>query len=743
MPNAPLIPLYLPGGEISVQVQKPDGSVTDLGGHRFAQSFNRSPTTFAGYDINPGTTQMNDVYSLMVDSSSLRVTFERYGHHVITMTGVLSDVWGNIYFGGGTYDVWVAHLLDIDPGVLPGTPLTVTDSINPVIQVYPRVPAEISMLATIYPNSSPALAVRLERGGQANSFGYLGSVEPIFIGQPGEIRLDLTASYSDPNGRLYMGTRAWGGVVMSPTSSLIAHGRRGVDSLTTITDVLPWFVNCRDLSIPVGPVKHTLNPYYNGDIIWSRMVDGPGECPDESSGGDSLVLGTSVQDTSGGLIEVAIETRFNRMQPGLAAPGSFDERKIVGELPLFMSTYSGRAATLVLGQLGDVLPFDIDQVAYSYRSSQRPGMRVREVVAEDSQTGGYWRLDTRYDDQIGAGVMGDQVNDFKFQYLGLVYRDLDTGRNEYLGQGSGWIFIPDSDTGGSRTMPPFAGYGPWTVEGGPLLTLKGEDVHIFILPTGVSSGAILELGNTFRFGGHIMPTLNSKVAFTATSPSGTPFFGGGQANSIGYYYDPSDDFVIDEAGIWSVDVRVWHDGRIGNGQQVNCATNSSLPCPSGDVLGSADGRYWFYVVPPGTPRLNVSSPEPSFLSFGDSVIPIVISGTVPLGLTDPVVSYTISMPGYILQYGSVTPSGGVYQIDFDPAALNADFPSLDLYSRDDPNQAGLADRFSVSLLLRGDGDGGMVYRANAITMFGDQVFVDSPPPTPHRFVFLPLVLRGE
>ena len=55
----------------------------------------------------------------------------------------------------------------------------------------------------------------------------------------------------------------------------------------------------------------------------------------------------------------------------------------------------------------------------------------------------------------------------------------------------------------------------------------------------------------------------------------------------------ADDVTVDEAGAWTVDVRVWHDGRTSGGQTVP-------PYPTGDVLGSANGRYWFYAVPPGS-----------------------------------------------------------------------------------------------------------------------------------------------
>jgi hypothetical protein len=750
MPTPPLLPFDLPGGELRVLIEEPDGTVRDLGTKAFAQSFNRTKTTRAGHDLNDGTVQLDDVYSLKAASDRFRVTFEQYGHHVITMTGEVEDLWGNTYTGGGTYDLWIAHPLDVDPGVLPGTPLAVGDAFNPSLQFYPRVPATVTLTLTLYPNSDAAQAEVHTLTGAANRFGHLSisnPQDPISLSHPGEYRVDLTAVYTDmASSQVYMAAMTWGGVVMTPEgeADLIAHGRRGLDSLAYIPN--HWFVSSRDLTIPEGAISHTYNPYYNGDILWSRMLDG-------AYGGDSLLLGASVQDTVGA-VEAAIEARAARMNPGLAPPGTFEDRVAVGELPLFTSTQSGRSPQFVLGQTGQTIPDDVDQIAYSYRSSQRPGVRVRELVAEDAQTGGYWRLDTLYDDQLSVGILGDRPNDFKFQYIGAVYRDLadagpssgcrdcagwrDTGRNEYLGQGSGWIFIPDDDPTGSRVMPPFAGFGGWTSEGGPLLTLKGQDIHIFILPTGIRPGAVLEVGDTFRFAGHIMPTLNSSVTVTVTAPSGAQHFVEGQANRIGYFYNPGDNLTVTEPGLWSADVRVWHEGPCSGGT-VTCAFDPSQPCPSGDVLGSDDGRYWFYVVPAGSPRLDVSAPSPGFLEFDSEVTPIIITGTVPAGLSGTAVDYTLSMPGYILDHGQAAIQGDTYEIVFDPVALHAEFPNLDLEGRDEPGRPGLADTFAVGLLLHGQSAQGAVYRANTITIQGEQVFVGE---TPVGF-YLPLIVRGS
>ncbi len=718
MPSPPLIPFDLPGGRLCVSIRKPDGNTRNLGCEVLAQSFNRTKTTRSGNDLNVGTVQLDDVYALKAASDRFRVTFDQYGRHTITMTGHVKDLWGNSYTGGGTYEVWIAHPLDIDPGVLPGTPLAAGDSFNPAIQFYPRVPADVKLTITHYPGSDPQQVETISVSGKANPFGYFNTDEtPITFTKPGEYRADITATYRDAGGKLYMGTMTWGGIVMTPPAeaNLIAHGRRGLDNL----DYIPnhWFVASRDLNIPQNTVAHALNPYYNGDILWSRMAD-------EKEGGNALVMGASVQDLAG-VIEPAIKARFDRVGPELYAPGSGSERFNKNEIPLFSSTYSGRPAQMV--------PGDRDQIAYSYRTSQRPGVRVREIVAEDGESGGYWRLDTLYDDQLGVGIQGDLPNDFKFQYVGVVYRDLASGYNEYVGQGSGWVFIPDDDPLGNRVMPPFAGpgNGGWTTEGGPIVTLKGKDVHIFILPTGVRPGAILEVGDTFHFAGHIMPTLDSQVEVKVTAPSGSLHTVNGRANAVGYFYKTAGDFVVDEAGLWSVDVRVWHDGLCSGGKTVP-------PYPSGDVLGSQNGRYYFYVVPAGSARLNLSSPSPGFLTFNNQVSPIPISGSVPAGLSDVTIDYTISMPGTILQQGRVTPKQGLYQILFDPAALSQTFPNLDLVARDGP-RPGLSDSFSIGLLLRGKSGANPVYRANTITIQGEQVYTGSDS-SASRQVNLPVVL---
>jgi len=163
-----------------------------------------------------------------------------------------------------------------------------------------------------------------------------------------------------------MGARTWGGVVTTPAAQaqLIAHGRRGTNNLVHIPN--QWFVFCRDLVTIPGETPHSYAPYYNGDVIWSRLE------PIFECSGEALQTGGSVQDTTGGSWEPVIRERFERMNPPLDPPGDLDERLSAGEIPLISSTRSGRSPQLH--------PEEIDQIGYFYFYSQRPGVRVREDI---------------------------------------------------------------------------------------------------------------------------------------------------------------------------------------------------------------------------------------------------------------------------------------------------------------------------------------------------------------------------
>jgi hypothetical protein len=211
---------------------------------------------------------------------------------------------------------------------------------------------------------------------------------------------------------------------------------------------------------------------------------------------------------------------------------------------------------------------------------------------------------------------------------------------------------------------------------------------------------------------------------------------------VGWYYNPGHDFVVDEPGVWTVQVHVAHNEVVPSTGLAPSTHNT------GGVLGSLDGRYHFYVVEKDSSRLSVVSPQPGYLTWPTdpvtlrpitvTAVPITVS--IPSGLTNVVVSYTVRMPGFILEEGTFTPSGNTFTITYDPLALHQDFPNLDLIAKD-ANQPGLADPVLIAFLLSGEKDGQEVHRAGAVFLNGEEV--QMPETTVNHFVYLPLILRDE
>ncbi len=214
---------------------------------------------------------------------------------------------------------------------------------------------------------------------------------------------------------------------------------------------------------------------------------------------------------------------------------------------------------------------------------------MRSFVGSGSVGRAYWGFGDVYNWQLGNGRDGDLPDDVKLQYGGVAYRDTRRGINEYAIHGSMAVMIAKGTRLGQRVFPPFQGAagGP---SGGPLLTLAGNEIDIFITPTGVVPGAILETGDTFSFSGAVWPTLPSRVDVKVTTPSGKTVHTQGLANKIGHFYNPQEDFIVSEPGIYTAEVHVTHDGMTSAGPV-------EKPYPTGTVLGAFEGTYHFYVVP--------------------------------------------------------------------------------------------------------------------------------------------------
>ena len=673
LPNSSRIPFRFPSGSFTVTIRRPDGRETVLGPAPFVQSRSKGLADEDGNLLSAGGGHLIDAYQLTTLDPRFDVTFSQDGLHLITVEGTIDDIWGHTWTGGGTYEVHVGRVLALDTAALPGTPFEVGDGFNPGLVVSPPMTAEVEARVQHVPHSDISqLQERIIRG-RTNRFGYFQPAgNTLVFEQPGEYRVDITAQGRDAQGQLWMGSRTWGGVVAPVDPLIVAHGRRGIDNQDAIGP--QWFTRDQ-LGLEFGD-SHLPFPFQSGDVSWLEE-------------GDSAIPLVTFHDPSRQLTEL-LRQRHNMLEVSLDLPGSFAERVVVGEAPLFSSRPDGLDPHLD--------PAVVDLWAYSYRSVQRPLVRVREEISEDLTGSPYWRFDDRYANQIGVGAHGDLPGEIKFQYGAAVLHGPALDQSHYAIHGSLFVLVPNDDPIGSRTFPPFQGNGGGP-SGGPLFTLKGEDIDLFIHLTGVRPGSVLETGNTFALVGAIGPTLPAKVTYTVTAPDGSRrrrF--SGWANKIGYYYEPEDNFIVEQPGRYIVDLRVAYDGRTSAGQVTE-------PFPQGDVLGTAHGRFSVYVVSPHSVPLEVDMPEHDFLT---APADFTVTATAPTGMRLTGGHMTALMPGVVLEDGSLTVENNELTYDYDPVGLAAGVPMLDVERFGEPVAA---DVVTVSLFGEGRDSAGQPHYA--------------------------------
>jgi uncharacterized protein (TIGR03437 family) len=660
VPNPPLIPLQFPSGSLTVRIQRPDGSIAVIGPAPFAQLCPRGgPVERNGFPLGQSGF-MTDVPELSTLDPRFEVSFGQDGRYVITLDGWVRDIWGNRWNGGGSYEVFVAGPLSLDTAMLPGTPLEVGDTLAPGVVITPAVAAEVEMRVRLAPNSNSTRLVERVIRGRANRFGYFFPAgQGVRFDEAGEYRVDVTATFKDAQGNWRMGSRTWGGVVGPRSPLIIAHGRRGIDDQPA--NRAQWFFRSQT-GVTIETGGHVNFPFQSGDVIWAAKSD-------------AHVPNLTFHDST-----------------GVVFGGGGDP---IGENPL--SSYSRNRDN----PLDD--PAKAELWGYGYKSVQRPLVRVREVISEGVPIE-YWRFSEHYAGQIGSARTGDLPNDVKFQYGGAALRGSALPASVYAIYGSLFVLVPDNDPGGgTRVFPPFQGNGGGP-SGGPIMKLKGKEIDLFIHLTGVRPGTVLEPGDNFSIAGAIGPPLPALVATTVTAPSGSARQFSGRANRVGYYYRPEHDFAVQEPGIYTVDVRVTFDGQTSAGRV-------SAPFPGGDVLGSANGRFFVYVVPRASAPLAVNLPETAIIAPPGQ---LDITASAPAGLSLTSGHVTTMMPGFLLQTNNLAGSAGSISYRYDPATLARDFPNLDLSPP--------ADVITISLFGQTtDAEGKASFAARIIVLHGQEL----------------------
>lgn len=698
----PAVNFDLTSGSLSVRIQRPDGGEELLGPAPLTRLSSYTPTTPWFDNVSNGGGSLGEVPQLLGSGETFAYQFPANGDYVVTLDGQIKDLLGNGYLISGTYDVTIADIFDIETAAMPGTPFEVGDSLPVSLYVMPGLPAEVDYTITTYAANGEKQTG--EYHGQANAFGWWdGDGQSHVFEQPGEYRVDVQARFAGGE-QLWVGRMTFGGVVASPNPPIAMHGRRGPDGLDYLAPAWSFDTDYRD------PGRdHFQLPYFSGDILWSTPFDeGPDQRPDFAASNAAIVRSSiQILDPSNRLVQEALDRV--RTFGGYQEAVGFAELVRGSQIPLITAANPAR------GHVG-IHPDEIDFWSYLYNTVERPGVRVREIVRGSDIQAEYWRFDDAYHLQSGNGPEGDLPGDFKFIYGGAVLRDDKSGEGEYAIYASGWVHTEYGDPLGGRVMPPFQGAagGP---SGGPLFTIFDQPVDIFFVPLALRPGMALELGDTFRLAGAVMPTLPSKVEYSVTAPDGTRRDFSGSANAVGYYYQPADDFPLDQIGEWRVELAVTHDGQTSAGPVEE-------PYPSGGPLTSDLRTFSFFVVASAAERLPVYT-DLSTLDIQPwhyDVASASFGLALPAELQAGQVHLVATIPGIVLAAEELSVQDGRVLWRLDAPALNRLVHNLD-YER------GLADSITVTFFVQ-DGE-----RAAAGSLVAHGWFVPLPPAPPQTSPF--------
>ncbi|PJF41339.1 MAG: hypothetical protein CUN54_01830 [Phototrophicales bacterium] len=688
---APLVPFLLPGGRISAQITRPDGVVDDLGSTAIVQ--NQLSTTTLEERTRFGETSPLDVYRLTTLNDNFSAyAFDVYGEYEINLTGNIEDVWGNRYEGGGVYRVVIAELLDMTPGVLPGTPFEVGDALNTTLHLTPGVPANVTITVRHFPVDGSPMTEQIYEG-IANRYGYFNAGQFFTFETAGEYVVDYEARYTDSDGVLWAGSLRGAGVVGSRNGTLIAHGRRGVaNQFATIRPA--WFnaLNYSNIiNLDESPVLFF--PYHNGDV--ARIADGADL---------DLQPALRVQDTDGAYAAWLQNNATLNLPDGV----SIARLAAVDELPVVISGADDVAYNPAL------LPETTVNNAYNYISAVRPGISVRQFVfgAEDGGLPLAWGTDDPYNSQLGAGSAGDMSGDYYFLFGGAVVRNQDAGLAETAIYASMGLVTAANDVDSAGILPPYRGQagGP---DGGPLLTVRDEEVELFFHPTGVQPAQRLTPGDTLTIAGQVAPTLPSVVHVTITSPSGIVHRFEDVANRIGYFYQPANDLVVDEVGVWTIEIAVRHEGDTSFGPV-------EPPFPTGSVLGAQDNSFPIFVVPANSPSLEWPSRNDFSIPPG---LPFNFSLAMPSDLSGRRVYRYVTTPGVILEGRVQDGARNTFEYQFNTDPLNTAFSNIENMTQRAPRSGPAAsDVISITIAVTGnDADGRPRIQTRTFTIMHDRL----------------------
>ena len=134
----------------------------------------------------------------------------------------------------------------------------------------PAVPADVQVDAVLYVNSDPGNDVALSYRGKASPAGVFGSAQgaqQLPPSSPGEYAAHILATYTDPDGHLWVCTMRHAGVVYPADSTIAAHGKKlslgGKYVDRGETKLEGYTIPGTDTSF----LHHITFPYLSGDVL--------------------------------------------------------------------------------------------------------------------------------------------------------------------------------------------------------------------------------------------------------------------------------------------------------------------------------------------------------------------------------------------------------------------------------------------------------------------------------------------
>jgi DNA-binding beta-propeller fold protein YncE len=670
----PRISFDCESSSLTVTVKAPDGRTDRIGPARLIAAQNDLTSVcpdrlvrdriIAPVGTSYGNPSLADIYYL-TGCGAFDYAFTQYGHYVISLKGKINDLSGAPHTISGTYDVYVARPIDIDVFPEPGTPLWPGVKTYPQVRVLPPVPADVTMSFIHMPDSNPAKATRLLFTGKANRWGVFlpdPQKSSVLFENPGEYRCDVTVKYVDQKGVWWMASRRGASVVVTPNSDVVIHGERG-NRVPSMKWRARWFIARNSHFVTGTPLDafdmgHTCYPYENGDVAWLGDRDP-----------DSLFPNLTFEDPEGTIASLVAE-RWPAVRCGAGRAGLYpdalrpEDRLAIGEMPFVSSSSKGFSPSMK--------PEAVDQWAYFYSTSWRPGVSVRSHVAEDMVPASYWFFDDVYGYQFGVGPNGDLPGDVKMNYGGTVFRDLTTGIRHYGAYASMLVLIdPETDPIGRRVMPPFNGLVPGSPPSGPLLEIGGKRYDMFLTFGALTPGAVLEVGDRFCISGIVWPPISGVVRGSVTSPSGKSTFFETPSNAVGLFNTPGP--IAGKPGEWIVTAEGCCNGKTSAGTIADLVPEEKWP--RGGGIGLKGTSFVIPVVPRNAESIAFDLSQGRYLS---PPRPFVIRGHFPKDHSTQRVHALVSLPGQVIDSKELLAEKGCFTYVYDPQKLSKWFPNIDV-----------------------------------------------------------------